>query len=55
MYSCTNADYTPVAELYASVAEFLDMCRACFGAAPNLRADGLDYRDDSGAIVLRWV
>ena len=55
MYSCTNGAYTPVSELYASVAEFLAMCRACFGEEPNLHADGLDYRDDSGAIVLRWV
>jgi len=37
------------------VDEFVAMCRACFGEAPDLRArnGGAEYVDSSGAVVLR--
>lgn len=55
MYECTNDRYCATTEMFESVEEFADMCRACFGEAPALRArnGGAEYIDKSGAVVLR--
>lgn len=48
---CYSDRYTPTADEFASVDEFLTMCRAVFGEAPTLtlRADG--WHDDGGRVL----
>lgn len=41
--------------LYESAAEFLAMCRECFGAAPELRATANGWTDKDGRLVLEIV
>ena len=58
MLICTNDRYCETPNLFASVAEFLSMCAACFGERPTLtRRIGsgscIEYIDETGAVVLR--
>lgn len=48
---CYSDRYTPTADEFASVDEFLVMCRKVFGEAPKLtlRADG--WHDDQGLVL----
>lgn len=48
---CYSDRYTPTADEFASVDEFLTMCRTAFGEAPKLtlRADG--WHDDQGLVL----
>jgi hypothetical protein len=57
MFICTNDRYTPTEDSFNSVDAFMDMCRACFGEAPELTArnGGNEYTDSTGAVVLRRV
>lgn len=51
MYKCVNDKYDPSSvEPYASVQEFLDMCKQCFGKSPDLhdRTGCGDYFDERG-------
>jgi hypothetical protein len=53
-YRCVSDRYDPSgAETYASVAEFLDMCHAVFGEAPDLTemSPGRWY-DDEGPVLI---
>jgi hypothetical protein len=58
-WRCTNDRYCPAGDTFATVGEFLDMCRAAFGAAPELTQTqthhGLVLHDERGDIVLREV
>jgi hypothetical protein len=58
-WRCTNDGYCPTDDTFATVEEFLDMCRAAFGAAPELTQiytrSGTVYADTDGTIVLREV
>ena len=57
---CTNDRYCPTADTFASVEEFLTMCRDCFGEAPTLTSrigngGAVEYTDSTGAVVLVTV
>jgi len=54
-YTCTSDLYCATPDTFDTVDEFVAMCRACFGEAPNLRPrnGGAEYVDSSGAVVLR--
>lgn len=54
-YACTSDRYCATPDTFDTVDEFVAMCRACFGEAPDLRArnGGAEYVDSSGAVVLR--
>jgi len=37
MYICKHEGYCPTTETFDTVEAFLDMCRDCFGEAPEVR------------------
>lgn len=51
MYRCISDRYDPDSGHYDSLDDFLAMCRACFGSAPELHRDGESYRDDQGLVL----
>lgn len=51
MYHCISDRYDPGSGHYDSLEDFLAMCRACFGEAPELQQDGESYRDDQGIVL----
>lgn len=55
MYACENDRYCETRETFATVEDFLQMCRACFGEEPRLVIHGhspLSWRDEHGGIAL---
>jgi hypothetical protein len=36
MYVCTLDQYCPDSDVFESIDEFIEMCFACFGSAPQL-------------------
>lgn len=55
MYRCICDTWDPQGMLYESAAEFLAMCRQCFGVAPELRATADGWTDEDGRLVLEIV
>ena len=52
LYDCISDRYDPnPAEPY-TLRDFLDMCRECFGAAPELHEDGDGNLHDDAGVVL---
>ena len=56
MYACENDRYCETRETFATVEDFLQMCRACFGEEPRLverYEDGAKcWRDEHDEIAL---
>jgi hypothetical protein len=52
---CTSDLYTPCAESYDTVEDFLAMCLACFGDSPSLleTSEGVWTDRATGEVVLR--
>ena len=55
MYRCIDDTYDPHGMIYDSPAEFLAMCRECFGDAPELRETDAGWTDTAGRLVLQIV
>ncbi len=52
-YRCVSDSYDPDGRIpYASVGEFLEMCRDCFGEAPSLHEVGDGLWHDADGLVL---
>jgi hypothetical protein len=49
---CVSDSYTPTRDRFASVEEFLEMCRIYFGQAPALTAQDDGWHDQTGELVL---
>ncbi len=55
MYRCICDTWDPHGMIYDSPAEFLAMCRQCFGEAPELRETADGWADLTGRLVLEIV
>ena len=55
MYRCICDTWDPHGMIYDSPAEFLAMCRECFGEAPELRETADGWADLTGRLVLEIV
>lgn len=49
---CCSDEFDPSGACYEGVGEFLAMCRACFGEAPELREDADGYWYEGECLIL---
>lgn len=49
---CVSDRYDPDGGVYATEADFCEMCEACFGEAPRLRTRSDGWHDDQGLVLV---
>lgn len=49
---CVSDRYDADGGVYQDEANFRDMCKACFGEAPRLRAGADGWHDDIGLVLV---
>jgi len=52
MYICIDDSYDPNGSTYDGPEDFREMCRACFGTAPELRETHQGWTDEAGDLIL---